>query len=428
MLPQLREIEQRFPHEIAIVGVHSGKFTAERETAAIRDASVRLNAIHPTINDRQFRVWRAYAVRAWPTLVVIDPNGRVIGQHAGEFTADGIAPFLERVIGDARREGALQPSRVAIHADPPSTPPTLFRYPGKVAVDGARIAIADSGNHRVLLGHLDDDGRRMRVERTIGGDAAGYRDGVDPLFHNPQGLCFHGDTLFVADAGNHAIRAIVTSTGASTTLAGTGRQARAAADLAAGALASPWDIVVAHGALQVAMAGRHQLWSVDLVTGSATVLCGSGAEALHDGTRAEAALAQPMGLCLSGDRLYVADSESSAIREVDLTADGGVRTIVGTGLFDFGDADGVGDVVRLQHPQAVVATPDGRLLVADSYNGALKWIDPAARRAERWIGGLSEPSGLAVGDARIYVAECNQHRIAVVDRATGTTATLVIER
>ena len=98
----MRELEQRYPESVAVIGVHSGKYIAERDSARILDASIRLGATHPVLNDRQFRVWRAYAVRAWPTLVAIDPRGAVVGMSAGEFTADAVAPFVERVVAAAR--------------------------------------------------------------------------------------------------------------------------------------------------------------------------------------------------------------------------------------------------------------------------------------------------------------------------------------
>jgi NHL repeat len=178
----LRELEARYSNEIAVIGVHSGKYTAERETSRIRDASIRLDAIHPTINDRQFRLWRAYAVRAWPTLVAIDPRGAVVGMQAGEFTADDIAPFIERVIAASRTAGSLTEGPLHFPTDVPSISPGMLAFPGKVAVDGQRIAIADSGHHRLLVGTLHDSGLRMRVDVTIGGSEAGYRDGPNPLF------------------------------------------------------------------------------------------------------------------------------------------------------------------------------------------------------------------------------------------------------
>jgi hypothetical protein len=431
----LRELEHRYPDSLAIVGVHSGKFAAERETTGIRDAALRLDALHPTINDRQFRVWRSYAVRAWPTLVAIDPRGYVIGMHAGEFTADGLAPFFDRALADARAAGVLDTRALHFSADPPTTPTSQLAYPGKVAVREGRIAIADSGHHRVLVATLGEGSRSTRDIRSFGDGAPGLRDGESAAFHTPQGLAFAGEgsqtgtreTLYVADSGNHCVRAIELGTGVVRTVAGTGEQGRTGAMLAVGAMSSPWDLAVGGGSLYVAMAGIHQLWLVDVVTGGASPLSGSRAEELHDAPHPAAALAQPMGLCLSEELVYFTDSESSAVREADRNIGGAVRTIVGTGLFDFGDVDGEGDAVRLQHPQGIARAEDGRLLVADCYNGALKWIDPRTHRSERWLDGFDEPSGIALTEQFVFVAETNRHRIVVIDRATQERWPLVLE-
>jgi len=424
VLPQLRELEQRFAESIAVVGVHSGKYLAERDTRRIRDASVRLGATHPVLNDRQFRVWRAYAVRAWPTLVAVDPHGAVVGMSAGEFTADGVTPFIERIVAAARADGSLREGPLHFAVDPPTTTPDSLAFPGKIAIDGDRIAIADSGHHRVLVGRFEEDGLRMRVEHVVGTGTPGFADGEAAAFRYPQGLALGDDELFVADAGNHSIRAISLASGTVRTVAGTGRQRRTRRDLAEGALSSPWDLVLGGDTLHVAMAGIHQLWAIDLRTSQAAPRTGSGAEELHDGSHTEAALAQPMGIARAGETLLVADAESSAVREVDLASAGAVRTVVGTGLFDFGDVDGVGDSARLQHPQGLAVAADGRVLVCDSYNDSLRWLDRPERRITTWVRGLHEPGGVALGARGAYVADTNAHRIAVADWGSDDVRTL----
>ena len=422
----MRELEKRFPNELAIIGVHSGKFIAERETERIRHASQRLGVAHPVVNDRQFRVWRSYAVRAWPTIVVLDSRGYVVGMHAGEFTADMLAPAIEKLIESS--PVPIDPKPLPHHpidGASANAARTALRYPGKVAVDGKRIAIADSARHRVLVGMLDEGGNRATIS-SIFGNERGHRDGGRPLFDSPQGLAFDGEMLHVADAGNHAIRSIALARGETRTLAGTGQQLRSSADRASGALSSPWDIAIVGQALFVAMAGNHRIYAIDKREGKAHRHAGSGAEEIVDGAAHEAALAQPMGICAKAERLYFTDAESSAVRWADSRSNGNVHTLVGTGLFDFGDVDGEGDAVRLEHPQGIAAHENGRLLIADSYNDALKWLDPATRRVERWIGDLHEPSGVAIGDGKVYVADTNAHRIAVVDERTAAVSTLEI--
>jgi DNA-binding beta-propeller fold protein YncE len=417
----LREIEGQFPNDVVVIGVHSGKYIAERETHRIREASLRYEITHPIVNDRQFRVWRSYAVRAWPTLAVIDRNGYVVGSHAGEFTAEMLRPTLETLIsmlGERSRTGARH-----FPAEEPGINPALLRYPGKVAVAGRRIAVSDTGNHRVIVGQLEDHSR-MHVERIVSGHSPSARGGPKN-FHSPQGLAYDGDKLYVADAENHTVSAIDLNNGAATILAGTGRQLRTGPDRQKGALSSPWDLAVVEGTIYVAMAGVHQIWAIDKSTGRARVHCGSGGEDIADGPFASALLAQPMGITTDGRRLYFADSESSAIRWADLDIDGSVGTIVGTGLFDFGDIDGVGDKVRMQHQQGI-ACRDGQLLVADSYNDALKWVNTDTREARTWLRGFHEPGGVAMGEHHAYIADINAHRVMVADYETGELGELEI--
>jgi thiol-disulfide isomerase/thioredoxin len=427
VLPALREIEARYADSLSVVGVHSGKFIAERDTARLLDASVRLDARHPLVNDRQFRLWRAYAVRAWPTLVVIDPRGYVVGMQAGEFTADSIAPFLERVIGDARTAGTLVDGPLRFPPDAPTRPVGLLAFPGGIAVRGDQLAVADTAHHRVLVGTLGHEGTSLRVERVMGDGTRGHQDGRAPRFDSPHGLAFDGDTLLVADSGNHLMRRAQLDSGVVETVAGTGRQLRTAVDEARGAMSSPWDVAVSDGTAWLAMAGVHELWTVPLATGIPAVFSGSGAEEVHDAPHPQAALAQPMGLCLDDDAIWFADAESSAVRRADRDPRGAVRTIVGTGLFDFGDVDGIGDDVRLQHPQALARATDGRLLVCDTYNDALKWVEPASRRVTTAARGFHEPSGVALGERHAWVSDTNAHRIAVVTLHSGAVATLSIE-
>ncbi|HEX6533072.1 MAG TPA: alkyl hydroperoxide reductase [Gemmatimonadaceae bacterium] len=416
MIPQLRDIERKYEDTIAIIGVHSGKYRAERETTRIRDAAQRLGNAHPIINDRQFRIWRAYAVSAWPTLAIVDPVGKLLGTSAGEFTAARLEPLLDRMVHAYGDAGLLVRGPRPSEPDAPTIAPGALRYPGKVAVDGDRIAIADSGHHRVLVARLDRAAARAVVECVLGRGTPGFEDGAPGALDMPQGLAFDGDTLYIADAGNHAIRAADLRTGALRTLAGTGRQLRTRDDQRAGAMSSPWDLTRMGGTLYIAMAGVHQLWALDLATRETRIHAGTMREDISDGANGAATLAQPMGIASDGERVFFADAESSAIRSSELDPDGAVRTIVGTGLFDFGDRDGVGDAVLLQHPQGIARHPDGRLLVADTYNDALKWIDPATRTATTWIRGLHEPEGVACADEWAYVADTNAHQVVRVGR------------
>jgi DNA-binding beta-propeller fold protein YncE len=422
----LRELEKKYPVELVVIGVHSGKYHAERVTSRIRDASIRLDSTHPVVNDRQFRTWRSYAVSAWPTLVAVDPAGYVVGAHAGEFTAEALIPFVEAQLATAREKGTLKTDPLHFAEDSPTNATTTLRYPGKVAVDGERIAIADSGNHRVIVGTVANSGTAMKQTLVAGTGSPGFVDGLSGQFHAPQGLAFAGNLLYVADSENHSIRSIALDSGEIKTVAGTGNQMRTRGDQRAGAMSSPWDLALSGTTLFVAMAGVHQLWTVDTRTGQSRVHSGTGGEDIRDGNHLDALLAQPMGITTKGDRVYFADSESNGIRWSDTSTDGMVGTIVGKGLFDFGDIDGEGDAVRLQHPQGILVFGDN-LLVADSYNDALKLVNPEQRTSTTWLRGFHEPEGLTCTEKKVYVADTNAHRIAVVDRGTKEVSELRLE-
>lgn len=407
-----------------VIGVHSGKFIAERVTENIRQAVLRLDLRHPVVNDRQFRIWRSYAVNAWPTLTLIDTEGYVAGQQAGEIPAEALAPTIKEVVLRAEESGALDRTPRVFPLEQDREPDHPLSFPAKLLADpvAPRLFISDTGHHRVLAVRLADDRRSGDVEAEIGRGVAGLADGgaSEAAFDRPHGLALAGGILYVADTENHAIRRVDLATRQVDTLAGTGEQARRFNVAGRGrevALNSPWDVLAHEGALYIAMAGAHQLWRLDLSSLEAAPWAGSGAEELHDGALRTAALAQPSGLSSDGRRLFFADSESSAIRWADLGPPGRVHTIVGTGLFDFGDRDGRGDDVRLQHPLGV-AWHERALYVADTYNGKIKIVDPEPREAWSWLGGdrtLWEPGGLGIARGLVYIADTNHHRVVVAE-------------
>jgi hypothetical protein len=366
-------------------------------------------------------------VSAWPTLVAIDPAGYVVGAHAGEFTSEALFSFLDSLVENARMRGTLNSEELEFPADAPTISSGTLKYPGKIAIDGRRVAIADSGNHRIIVATLSDDHVSAKIDLVAGTGEAGFEDGREGRLNSPQGMVFSADTLYIADTENHAVRALDLKSNELRTIAGTGSQLRTRADRQAGAMSSPWDVTLIGDTLYVAMAGVHQIWSVDVGTGKSRVHSGTGGEDIRDGENQNALLAQPMGIEANANRVYFADAESSAIRWADAAEDGIVGTIVGTGLFDFGDIDGKGDDVRLQHAQGLAFRSDGALLVADSYNDCIKIVDVAARTSSTWVRGLSEPSGIACSDTHAYVADTNAHRIAAINLEDAELADLRLE-
>ena len=440
-LAQLHEIEEALP-EIVIISIHSPKFSQEQFTQSVRDAVLRYGINHPVVNDRNMNLWRQYAVRAWPTLMFIDPEGRVIGKHEGEIPPEAAKALLSEMIAAFDTEGLLdhRPLRFARETATQS----FLAFPGKLAVDSVsnRIVISDSTHHRLVETDLTG-----KVYQIIGTGQQGNADGdfTQAQFNRPQGVTLVGDTLYVADTENHLIRRVNFTTRHVETIAGTGEQYGIARTSLEGparsvALNSPWDIACNGDDLYIAMAGSHRIFVLHLETGIIEPFAGAGPEALRDGSYQEALFAQPNGLTLDDSRvLYVADSETSAVRAIALTGAKQVSTLVGTGLFDFGDVDGVGDRALLQHVQAVCFI-NGQLYLADTYNNRIKVLNPQTREVKSFAGtgiaGLrdggiheaqfNEPAGLASANGKLYISDTNNHAIRVIDIAEGTVGTLIV--
>jgi sugar lactone lactonase YvrE/thiol-disulfide isomerase/thioredoxin len=457
IIPDLKKLEAKYPNELVVIGVHSAKFTNERETDNIRRVILRYELEHPVVNDAEFAIWQAYAVRAWPTRYLIDPAGYIVGRLEGEGGYDALDKLIGDTIRDFRARGQLNEQPLKLALERAQTAPLPLAFPGKVLADADsdRLFIADSNHNRIVVTKLDGT-----FVDAIGTGARGATDGAydRATFFRPQGLALDGDALYVADTENHLLRHVDLKARTVQTIAGTGRQGFARAESGAGrsvALSSPWDLQLVGRTLYVAMAGTHQIWQYDLDSGQVSVYAGTGAEARTDGPRTLAAFAQPSGLAAAGGTLYVADSEANIIRAIRLGASspagpsaaasadanatlddaGRVQTLAGGDLFEFGDVDGRGDDARFQHPLGVVFAA-GALYVADTYNHKLRRLDPQTGAVKTFVGtgqpgqtdgdkpSFYEPGGLAYAAGRLYVADTNNHAIRVVDARTGATSTL----
>lgn len=523
----MRELELRYADCLVVIGVHSAKFPEERVTEAVRQA-VRRHAIHhPVVNDHAFQVWQAYACRAWPTLMFVDPQGKVIGRHEGEFEAGQLSRAIDAMLAEFERAGWLKRGQIdfgaagaAAQEAPQHAGPLAF--PGKVLADErgrGHLYTADSNHHRVVVTRLPggdasgaagdtsgDDPNEHAVHHIAGGTGPGWVDGLphEARFNWPQGMAVDPRTgvVYIADTENHCIRRMSPDGGRITTIAGTGQQARSrgiGGKALETPLSSPWDVAFLpdphtgpaldpgshedrhddRGLLFIAMAGTHQIWVLTLGEGSVALarffgqagaslapsngapptngipktagvsrtaatppggsvvvpFAGNGREALVDGERDQACFAQPSGLSLDlvHQRLFVADSETSAVRVIDLQS-GEVSTLLGAGLFTFGDVDGASGEARLQHPLAVCywnEDPHGpSVLIADTYNHRIKRFDLLYRRVETLAGSgapagyaggpalaarFSEPGGLALARRKLFVADTNNHRLRVID-------------
>jgi thiol-disulfide isomerase/thioredoxin len=418
VLDELRPLEERFGDDLVVIGVHSPKFEHERDHEALVRAVARYDVRHPVLDDPDRSTWDQYGVRAWPTLVLVDPVGYAVAAVSGEGNSAALEKVITQMIEEHRAAGTLNERLVEML--PPAVGSGSLRFPGKVAIgpDGL-LAVADSGHNRVVVARANEAGDGAEILAVAGTGARGAQDGAfaGAGFFDPQGLLFlDRRTLLVADTGNHLIRRLDLVNETVETVAGNGAQARwGATGGTAGetALNSPWDLELWDGMVAIAMAGPHQLWTLDLEKEEVGVLAGSGMENLADGPARVAAMAQPSGLSSDGEKLWVVDSETSSLRYLDPS--GRLFTVVGTGLFDFGYRDGPAADALLQHPLGVVVTAEGPV-VCDTYNSALRRYDPGKDEVITLLDEdfLSEPSGATPLGADLLVADTNNHRLVRV--------------
>jgi thiol-disulfide isomerase/thioredoxin len=433
VLAELRELETTYADVLTVVGVHSPKFEHEKLADTVLQAIHRHDIHHPVLNDPDMTTWQAYGVRAWPTLVLVDPEGQIVATYSGEGHGHAIDALLQELIPQHERKGTLE--RGPGVYKPVESPAGVFRQPGKVETipahyrhffGGADLLVSDSAAHRLAaIHHTAPD----EIVWTAGAGTRGARNGslVEAQFCEPYGVAWVaqenvstlGYHLVVADTANHLLRGINLETGQVTTLAGTGRQwmqleatEGPALDVS---LTTPWDVLVDGTMAIMAMAGDHRIWWCDLAKGQVGIFAGTSNEGLVDGAVTEGWFAQPSGLSGTADDFWVVDAETSALRRI---TSGRVDTVAGQGLYEFGHVDGAGDQALLQHPLGSVVLPDGSIAIADSYNGAIRRYNPATNQVTTLHRGLREPSDIAVvtdgDDTKLAVAESSANRVVIL--------------
>lgn len=400
VIPDLETLETMFGDQLLVIGVHSAKFEGEKGNDRILDAAKRFGLKHPVINDSDYAIWKSYKVKAWPTLILLGPDGRELNRFVGE----GHLEEMKTAIAKAAPKVTNTTPLTGVVSGQAST--GTLSYPARLAVgpDGT-IYIADSGHHRIL--GIDESGK---IKLTIGNGMNGLKDGTynQAQFNLPRGLVVVDDKLYVADTNNHAIRKIDLKKQTITTVAGNGKK---------GYVASPWDMDLMDDqrTLAVAMAGRHQLMALNTRSDNLSVLAGNGAEDIKDDRASRAELAQPSGISNDGNKVFFVDAESSALRVLE---DGNIKTLIGTGLFDFGKEDGTYPSAKLQHPQGLTATPDA-IYIADTYNNDIRVYDRATSTLSTLPlpdgSSLKEPGDVLIIGRKLWIADTNNHTIKVYD-------------
>ncbi len=436
VIPDLQYLEHKFGDKLTVIGVHSAKFQNEKDSDNIRQAILRYGIEHPVVNDSDFQIWQQFSVRSWPTLILIDADGKIAQMYSGEGHRAELERDIEHLI--EAQESSLNTAALPMEHEQSKQPYTILKFPGKIAHaefgtsrDDA-LFISDSGHNRILQVDFDNN-----IVETIGTGKAGYRDGEfnQAQFLQPQGLLFDKESqiLYVADTGNHRLRAVDFNKRRVTTLAGTGERGgyRIAdgSDAAKTALASPWDLAFFpnNREITIANAGSHQLLTYNIDKKTLRVFAGNGRESIDDGKYPQNSLSQPSGLSVWDGKLYFVDSETSSLRVADQHGD--IKTLIGTGLFDFGFKDGPQGTGLLQHSLGLHADADG-VYIADSYNHAIRFYDYKTKSVTTVSGNgktgadmgnlaatrFNEPNAIIKIGSRLLVADTNNNRLLWLDR------------
>lgn len=423
-LPDLGWLRRKYGDRLMIIGVHSPKFTRERDSASLQKAINRHYIRHPVLNDPELRLWKKYGIKSWPSIIFIDPEGYIVGVMRGEGRRKQLDQMIEKALKQADDKG-LQPGSV-FKPSVMHEPVTELKFPGRIMMKGDRMFVSDTGHNRIL--ECMPNGRVMRV---FGGGTPGLVDGntTEASFDMPQGMCIVDGNLFVADMGNHAIRKINLTTYDVETVAGTGKQGKQVeedkkwADPLQADLNSPWDLSYHNRVLYIAMAGCHQIWKLDLSNEHLSLFTGTGREDLVEGGPGYACFAEPTSIIVGEDVepvLFTCDAASSALRAIRFR-DAYARTLVGAGLFDFGDRDGKAKEARLQHPMAISYDPQRNgVWIADTLNNKIKFLNLVQQTVTtlKLDHELAEPAGLSVKGNTLFVANTNAHQILVIDLNT----------
>lgn len=407
VIPDLKALEKEFGDKLLVIGIHSAKFVGERDSDRIQAAAKRFGITHPVINDSDFRIWKAMGVKAWPTLVLLGPDGKEVGRYAGEGNREQIAANIKKLSITDAKDAGLKMER---NDNEELSFPARIKITDPWMTWGQSLYIADTGHNRLISGIVPNPrDKSAQLHDPIGSGKEGREDGrmEKASFNHPRGFAITKDGIYVADTGNHLLRYIDFATRTVTTVAGTGERGlysqvkdKPALDIP---LASPWDVALAEDGktIIIAMAGLHQLWTYDIEKKTVSTLAGTGAEGIKDGPALDATLAQPSALALRGKDIYFVDAESSALR---VLRDGQVKTLIGTGLFDFGLVDGVYPEAMMQHPQGLSIWGD-TIYIADTYNNAIRKYDIPSGQLSTYRKGLNEPADIIQQVGREFILD-----------------------
>ena len=436
-VPEIAGLEEEFGDNLTVIGVHSGKFDNEKLLQSIKDAVIKYDIRHPVINDADLTIWQSFKVSAWPTLILLNPEGEVDKIYRGEGNIEKLRSDIKRLI--KKFKYSLNTGPLPITLEKNKITGHILQFPTKLefasdvkyggVVQKPLIFIANSGDNNIIASSL-----RGEILFTIGSKEKGFRDGTieSAAFNAPRGLLYKDQILYIADTGNHALRKVDFNSGNVSTVAGSGARGFIIGDEAKAQdtdLASPWDLEFFpdKNNIIIANAGTHQLLKYDLKKDTISPFAGNGIENIIDGIYPENSLAQPSGLSSFNQKLYFVDAETSSLRVADVK--GNVQSLIGSGLFKFGYKNGTKDQALMQHPLGVLADDTG-IYVADSYNHVIRKYNLSSEKIEDYSGlkikgsqietlkntAYNEPEDIISILTKFYIADTNNHRIVVIDR------------
>ncbi len=446
-LKDLEYLEEKYKDEpVLIIGIHSPKFYNEKHNQNIISAIDRYEITHPVVSDVNHEIWQSYTIHAWPTFVLIGTKGKIILAISGEGKRDLLDNSIKQELDKSKKDNTLSKDRIMIKREKRTTS-SILKYPAKIAFneDTNSVFISDSNHNRIIHAILDENKPiQANIQDIIGNGDRGLVDGdyKETAFFRPQGLTYHKGFLYVCDTENHSIRAIDLTDRKVKTLSGNGRQGYFNTSAEEGLLNSPWDCIIKDDYLYVAMAGCHQIWRMELNSNHMEPYVGNGYEHIIDGVFSNSSLAQPSGISANDDSLYFTDSESSSLRMCNIST-GKVKTLIGSGLFDFGFTDGKFNEASLQHPLGL-CYKDRMVFIADSYNHAIRManlnegkiytvIHPVDNNLcsingkECDVLPLYEPNDIKVYRGKLFIMDTNNHLIRVYNPETATLETLQLK-
>lgn len=436
-LPEIKKLEQTFGNKITVIGVHSGKFDNEKDGLSIKKAILKYGINHPVVNDSDFAIWNNFQAQAWPTFILINPNGRIVSTYLGEQGAAEIMPDVKKLVSKFRYQ--LNRDPLPIMLEKYNVIGNVLNFPSKLSYTSSFsyksqklpvLFIANSTQNNIIISSLAGD-----IITKIGSGNKGFKDGdfFSASFNAPQSLLYNSGKLYVADTGNNALRLIDFKKGKVTTLFGSGKRGDIfeGASEAAGSidLASPTDIEFFpnNKKIVIANSGTHQILSYDIDKKTVSVLAGNGIEGIDDGKYPNNSLAQTADMSAFGGKLYFVDSETSSLRVIDKS--GEVKTLIGKGLFDFGHKNGSKSEALMQHPLGLTVDDTGAY-ISDSFNHSIRKYNFSTKKLYDFLGGktkgdklgakndieFDQPEGIVSILDNFYIVDSNNNRIVVVNR------------